>query len=55
VTLAGGSHGAMRKRPFAGVPTSAAKHGGEIAGQHSQSMLPSRATSAALRPSPISA
>jgi hypothetical protein len=46
----------MIQRPCSGRPSSAAKQAGESnRGQHSQSMDPSRATSAALRQSPISA
>jgi len=46
----------MRQRPLSGVPTIAAKHAGlSKRGQHSQSIEPSRLTSAALRQSPISA
>ena len=52
----GGSAGAIRQRPLSGVPTSAAKQAAlSKRGQHSQSIEPSRLTSAALWQSPISA
>jgi hypothetical protein len=42
--------------PFSSSPTSAAKHAPESnRGKHSQSMQPSRLTSAAVRVSPMSA
>ena len=48
--------GAISQRPCSGVPSSAAKQASESKrGQHSQSIEPSRATSAALLQSPISA
>jgi len=41
--------GAIVQRPFSAFPSSAAKHAGESKrGQHSQSIDPSRPTSAAL-------
>jgi hypothetical protein len=44
----------MRQCPFSGVPTNAAKQAGlSKRGQQSQSMEPSRLTSAALWQSPI--
>jgi hypothetical protein len=46
----------MRKRPWSLPPSSAAKHASlSKRGQHSQSIEPSRETSAALSQSPISA
>jgi hypothetical protein len=46
----------MRQRPCSGEPSNAAKHASESKrGQHSQSIDPSRATSAADSQSPISA
>ena len=51
-----GTAGATIQRPFSGVPSSAAKHALESnRGQHSQSMDPSFATSAAVSQSPINA
>jgi len=48
--------GAMSQRPLSGVPSNAAKQASESnRGQHSQSIDPSRPTSAALRQSPIRA
>jgi hypothetical protein len=48
--------GAIRQRPWSGVPSKAAKHAGESnLGQQSQSIDPSRATSAAVSQSPMSA
>ena len=48
--------GAIRQRPLSGVPRSAAKHASESnRGQHSQSIEPSRETSAAVSQSPIRA
>ena len=48
------SAGAINHRPFSRVPSSAAKHASESkAGQHSQSIEPSRPTRAAVSLSPI--
>ena len=48
--------GAIRQRPLSGVPSSAAKQASESnRGQHSQSIEPSRETSAAVSQSPIRA
>ena len=48
--------GAISQRPCSGEPSSAAKHASESKrGQHSQSIEPSRETSAAVLQSPISA
>jgi hypothetical protein len=48
------SEGAMRHRPCLGVPSKAAKQASESnAGQHNQSIEPSRPTSAAVSQSPI--
>ena len=48
--------GAIRQRPLSGVPSSAAKQASESnRGQHSQSIEPSRETSAAVSQSPINA
>ncbi len=48
------SPGATFHRPFSGVPSRAAKHAPESnRGTHSQSIDPSRPTSAAVRQSPI--
>jgi len=56
VTRTASSRGAISQRPWSGVPRSAAKHASESnRGQHSQSIEPSRPTSAALSQSPISA
>ena len=50
------SFGAISHRPLSLVPSSAAKQASESKdGQHSQSIEPSRLTSAAVRQSPISA
>ena len=47
--------GAISQRPCLSVPSSAAKQASESnAGQHSQSIDPSRPTSAAVSQSPIS-
>jgi hypothetical protein len=48
------SDGAISQRPCFGAPRIAAKHASESkAGQHSQSIEPSRPTSAAVSQSPI--
>lgn len=52
----GSAAGAMRQRPWSGVPSSAAKQAAESnRGQHSQSIEPSRPTRAAVSQSPIRA
>ena len=55
-TDATSSFGHSFQKPFSAVPSNAAKHAGEAnEGQHSQSMDPSRLTSAAVSQSPMTA